>query len=52
MVVDYCYKVLSILDLLGDPGYASGSSHKNSRSQMFFKIGALENSAIFTGKHL
>ena len=25
---------------------------KNSRSQMFFEIGALENVAIFTEKHL
>ena len=25
---------------------------KSSRAQMFFKIGALKNSAVFTGKHL
>ena len=28
------------------------STFRSSRSQMFFKIGVLENFAIFTGKHL
>ena len=29
-----------------------GEILRSSRSQMFFKIGALKNFAIFTGKHL
>ena len=28
------------------------TSHRSSRSQMFFKIGVLKNSTIVTGKHL
>ena len=58
-VVNYCWKVHHLKCL---PGFwpclwflvlfVELWTNRNSRSQMFFEIGVLKNSAIFTGKHL
>ena len=40
------------LELLGPCNIEPLKQSKSSRSQMFFEIGTLKNSAIFTGKHL
>ena len=41
----------SALVTLKETGNPNGNS-RDSRSQMFFKIGVLKNFAYFTGKHL
>ena len=58
-IVHYCWKVLHLKCLPGSwpclwfvVFFVELWTNRSSRSEMFFEIGVLKNSALFTGKHL